>query len=331
MCSKSDQRPVVSVIIPFYNAEETIERTAMSLVRQDYDGPVEYIFINDGSTDRSVEVLQDFFVLHPSLAACHLLLSSDNNRGTASAIKEGFEHARGEYVIRCDADDFIEPETLRLLVEATDGYRYDSVVAPMILDGVTKSRILYPVGDIRTLNDMPLTTVHFSLCNRLLRRKMLISGGIEPFPGTDCWEDLGVVARFMALEPSVRYIDTPLYHYIKDNSRPTLTSESRDRILSDHLAMALLLEKWLVERGMAERYGEFLDHLKFYAKVKYLRGRGKRVKKWKLTFPEVNRRIMGLRHVGLVYRLMFTAVSILPASLTQAFANLYDRLVYSRK
>ena len=105
MCSKSDKSPVVSVIIPFYNAEETIERTAMSLVNQSYRGDVEYIFINDGSTDRSVEVLQDFFVLHPSLSANHLLLSAERNRGSATSQKIGFEHARGEYVLRCDADD----------------------------------------------------------------------------------------------------------------------------------------------------------------------------------------------------------------------------------
>lgn len=330
MCSKSGECPVVSVIIPFYNAEETIERTAMSLVNQSYQGDVEYIFINDGSTDRSVDVLQAFFVLHPEFRAEHVLLSAESNRGSATSQMIGWEHARGEYVLRCDADDYLSPDALQLLVDATDNGRYDMVVAPIIEEHGERSLVMNPAHS-SNLNDLPLTTANFSLCNRLLRRSIIVDNDLMPFAGIDCWEDLGVVARYFALEPSVNWISTPIYHYVKEISRPTLTSADRDRILSDHLAIALLLEKWFVERGLAEKYGEFLNYLKFTAKVKYLRGRGKNVEKWKLTFPEVNGRITGLRHIGLLYRLMFTAVSILPASLTQAVADLYDYIAYSRK
>ncbi len=104
----------ISVIVVFQNAEHTIERMLESFDRQNLDG-VEYIFVDDGSRDRSVEVLRVGMVVYPSVARAHHLISLPWPRGTAYATSSGMSVASGEYVMQCDADDYLEPDALRLM------------------------------------------------------------------------------------------------------------------------------------------------------------------------------------------------------------------------
>lgn len=315
--------PDISLIVVFHNAETTIERTLHSLNRQSLTS-VEYIFVNDGSTDRTVEVIQDFVALNPDFAGRHRLISSPVRRGSAHATTVGFSHATGEYVMRCDADDYLDRDALKIMLRATDGGRHDVVIAPYFAEKGKKTEVVDFPRHPESLNDMPVNTLCFSLWNKLLRRKFLIDNDILPFPGLDCWEDLGVVSRVLSLSPSVGFTDVPVYHYVINPLSASLSHSSRGKLLEDHLAIALLVEQWMVEHDLQTQFEPFLNHLKFCAKVKMLRGRDKDVRRWLKTFPEVNRRIMSLHHIGLHWRLLFSAVAILPAPLTQWIADCCD-------
>ena len=189
--------PSISVIIPFHNAESTIEVTARSLAGQTLNN-VEYVFVNDGSTDRSVEVLRDFLVLNPDFGEKVKFLSLEFRKGSAEAFGIGLENADGEYVIKCDADDYVDPTAFEMMYKEAGKGVYDVVIAPYYEHKGKRSKVVIPVRHIDSLNDMPLNTVHFSLWNKLLRRNLLLEKEILPYPGVDCWEDLGVVSRFMA-------------------------------------------------------------------------------------------------------------------------------------
>ncbi len=318
----------ISVIVVFQNAEHTIERMLESFDRQNLDG-VEYIFVDDGSRDRSVEVLRVGMVVYPSVARAHHLISLPWPRGTAYATSSGMSVASGEYVMRCDADDYLEPDALRLMWEGSENGKMDMVVAPYYRVEVGKRRLVTWRKVCAGLNDMPIDTLHFSLCNRLLRRSLIVSNNLEPFAGVDFWEDLGVVVRYLTYDPSIAYLQSPTYNYVRGSEsltqRAKLLENVKERVLQEHLTMALLIEQWMVNRGIADRYEEFLTRLKFIAKVKYLRGKYKDVEKWKQTFPEVNSRIMSIRGVGYHWRLLFRLVAVLPTSFTQWVANTVAR------
>lgn len=317
------ETPDISLIIVFHNAETTIERTLHSLAAQTLHA-VEYIFVDDGSTDRTVAIIRDFVALNPEFHGRHCLVTSAIRRGSAHATALGFANATGEYVMRCDADDYLEPDALQLLLDATGGKTHDIVMAPYYKETGRKTSTIRFNRRPASLNDMPVNTLNFALWNKLLRRRLLDDNGIEPFDGIDRWEDLGVVSRVMALKPSVGFVDKPVYHYVVNPSAVSLSRSGRGRLLEDHLMTALLVEQWIVDHGLHNEYAEFLDRLKFCAKVKMMRGRDKDVQRWKKTFPEVNSRIMRLRHIGLLWRLLFTAVAILPAGLTQWIADRCD-------
>ncbi|MBD5260366.1 MAG: glycosyltransferase family 2 protein [Bacteroides sp.] len=318
--------PSVSLIVCFHNAESTLERTLRSL-REQTASDVEFIFVNDGSTDRSTEVIKTFMALNPDFAKRHKLIRT-NHGGLAHAYHIGIDNASGQYLMRCDADDYLEPEAVSIMVAEAEATDADIVICPFFSESSDRTHIEQFRNRPASLNDFAIDTLHFAIWNKLFRRDLLTAHDILPFDGVDCWEDLGVVSRLMALSPRIAYVDRPLYHYVQQPA--SLSRSHKDRILFDHLKMALLLEDWFLHNTPQGKFDTFLRHLKFASKVKLLRRPNREVARWKSTFPEVNSSILSLRHVPLHYRLLFAAAALLPTSLTQAVADTFDKLFHSR-
>ncbi|AZO70469.1 MULTISPECIES: glycosyltransferase family A protein [unclassified Mesorhizobium] len=95
--------PLISVLLPVYNAEPYVAAAIQSILRQDY-GRLEVIAINDGSTDKSLEILERFRGDDSRVS-----IISRENRGLVASLNEGLRMAQGELVARMDADDFAYP------------------------------------------------------------------------------------------------------------------------------------------------------------------------------------------------------------------------------
>jgi glycosyltransferase involved in cell wall biosynthesis len=96
-------KPKVSVIIPAYNAEKTIEQTLRSAMRQTYPN-LEIIVVNDGSTDRTAWIAEQ--------VACgdeRVIILDQENSGVAAARNRGIAHSNGEFIAPLDADDIWHP------------------------------------------------------------------------------------------------------------------------------------------------------------------------------------------------------------------------------
>lgn len=315
----------VTVIVPFLNAQATIERCAASVLSQTLK-EMEVIFVNDGSFDRGADLLNKSLKSYPDRIANVKIVHLPTRHGVYFANREAMLRARGKYLIRCDADDaFSSPDALQILVNAAERTDADIVAAPYFKVCGKRITRFSPSAEFPDINGMEIHTSNYSLCNKLISRELCITNNILPLDGIDCWDDLVIVARLLALKPRVTVIDTPVYLYYVDPTKRSLSRSSRDTQLRQHLLASLELERWFVERFGDRRYEPFLNRLKLIAKVKYLRGKHKDVDKWKKTFPEVNRRIMSITGVQLHYRLMFAAVAMLPTAFTQAIADQCDR------
>lgn len=101
--------PFLSIVIPVYNAEKTISRAISSIVNQPFD-EVEIIIINDGSTDRSLDICQ-------SLASdeSRIRLYTIENSGVSYARNFGIEQAKGRYITFLDADDYYSDDFLTVI------------------------------------------------------------------------------------------------------------------------------------------------------------------------------------------------------------------------
>ncbi len=103
--------PLVSVIVPIYNAEKTLHRCVESIISQTYHN-LEIILINDGSIDSSLMICQSF-----ANQETRIKVLDTSNQGVSKARNEGLVIARGQFIGFVDSDDWIEPEMYPLLVE----------------------------------------------------------------------------------------------------------------------------------------------------------------------------------------------------------------------
>lgn len=296
----------LSVIVPFHNAEGTIARCVESLLAQTLHD-VELVFVDDGSTDRSVDSLSSAIANADRRVV--VVSTGDTCRGTSFARQMGVDLAVGEFITFCDADDTLEPETYAEMLALADERSADVVCCGICEIYPKRIRILdFNVDAFPDLNNMPLDTLHCSLCTKIVRRSLLAD--IRFFEGIDCWEDLGVTFRLRLATDRFAICNSPFYNYTRGIAT-SLTTADTTRILNDHLALADAAEKWFDARPeLKSRYEHFLNFLKFTAKIKMLRGPRKDLRRWAATYPESNRRIMSYRSIPFGYRLLFQAAHI---------------------
>ncbi|WP_157970320.1 glycosyltransferase family 2 protein [Albibacterium indicum] len=105
------QTPKISVIVPIYNASSTLNRCINSILGQSYEN-FELILINDGSSDNSRDVCEQYASVDQSVLIFHQL-----NMGVSAARNKGISESRGDYLVFCDSDDYLDENCLEKLIE----------------------------------------------------------------------------------------------------------------------------------------------------------------------------------------------------------------------
>ena len=103
----------LSILIPVYNAERFIERCLNSLIIQDLDkNEYEIIIINDGSTDNSLEIVENYSKEH-----ANVVFYSHENQGVVATRNKLLKHAKGTYIYFLDADDYLAHNSFGVILE----------------------------------------------------------------------------------------------------------------------------------------------------------------------------------------------------------------------
>jgi glycosyltransferase involved in cell wall biosynthesis len=110
----------LSVVIPCYNAESAIGEQLEALTRQEWNHPWEVVVSDNGSTDGSRAVVEQFRGRLPSLR----IVDSSGTRGVAHARNVGIEHARGDLILNCDADDVVADDFVAVMAKALESHDF---------------------------------------------------------------------------------------------------------------------------------------------------------------------------------------------------------------
>lgn len=117
-----DTMPLVSVIMPVYNVEAFLEEAVKSIINQEYLN-WELILVDDGSTDKSAEICDEFVKTDKRIRVIH-----QANQGLSDARNQGIRDARGEYIIFVDSDDSLSSETLAETIQVAESLKLDCVL-----------------------------------------------------------------------------------------------------------------------------------------------------------------------------------------------------------
>ena len=116
---------LVSIIVPVFNAEQTLERCVDSLVSQTYHN-IEIILVDDGSTDNSFAVCSKYAEQEPHVKVFHY-----DNHGVSFARNQGLKHAEGTYISFVDSDDYVSCKLIEVLHEQIISNKADLAVSPL--------------------------------------------------------------------------------------------------------------------------------------------------------------------------------------------------------
>jgi Glycosyltransferases involved in cell wall biogenesis len=184
----------LSIIIPIYNVEKYIRACLESVFRQGLDeDSFEVILVNDGTEDKSMEMIQDIIESHTNIRVIN-----QENQGLSMARNNGIAIARGQYLLLLDSDDLLLDNRLKKLLEKAVETAVDIVVADfiemrdeLISDShITRHDTIHfeeKTGEQLIIED--LDPRHCQVWRTLYRRQFLIDNHIGFVPGI-CYEDI---------------------------------------------------------------------------------------------------------------------------------------------
>ena len=190
---------LLSIIVPVFNAEVYLSVCLDSLVSQkmtDY----EIILINDGSTDRSGEILRRYQQQYPSL----IRILTVENGGQARARNLALEQAVGRYIGFADSDDRADPEMFPKLCRAAEEQKADIVVCDSWR--VEEERTVYQ----HARTEEKSLSAAGAVWNKIFQRELI--GDIR-FPEGRWYEDLAFSAKLLAKAEKVVFLQEALYYY----------------------------------------------------------------------------------------------------------------------
>ena len=205
--------PKVSVIIPVYGVERYIERCAVSLFEQTLDD-IEYIFVDDCSPDRSIEILNQVIGKYPRRKDQVQIIHHASNQGLALARQTGLKAATGEYIAHCDSDDWVDNDMYSQMYSEAITNNSDVVICDYILTNGTSD-----MGIIKSCHaDTPKQEIKnclfqrdpWSLWNKLFRKK--VYSNIQ-YPKDAMGEDMATTIQLLWNCESMSYISKPYYKY----------------------------------------------------------------------------------------------------------------------
>lgn len=122
--------PFFTAIVPAYNEEKSIKGTLSSLIKLDYPKALtEIIVVNDGSTDRTRDIVEHFIEKHPDRK---ITLISQKNQGKGKAMNKGLSLAKGEYFACLDADSFVASNALKEMLPILEDDKNVAAVCPLL-------------------------------------------------------------------------------------------------------------------------------------------------------------------------------------------------------
>ncbi len=229
----ASSNPLISIIIPVHNVENLIPVCLTSIINQTYLN-LEIIVIDDGSTDSSYEICQQFAMKDSRIHLIH-----QENQGVSCARNAGLDIANGEYISFVDSDDYIHPQMIEILYQTLIENNADISMCnytdvfegnvPTVLE-LPKSKEIENMSGYEGIGKLlhRYYVPYVVPWNKLYKRTLFSN---IRFPVGLTHEDEYVMQEIFLHAKKISYLKNPLYFYLQRNSSITHTETIEDKAI----------------------------------------------------------------------------------------------------
>lgn len=278
----STKTPLVSIIVPIYNTELSLQSCLSSIASQTYKN-IEVIMINDGSTDNSGNIAK-LFCDNDS----RFQLVNQPNSGVAAARNTALRLIQGDFIIHVDSDDLVLEKAYEIMVKAAEKHNADIVVSSYLVgtkDQFSQKTINPEVINIQKFIDSLLCgQAHGGLWNKLVSRRMYEN--IKFNENINYMEDLLFFIEVLNNKnPKIVTVSEPSYFYFfRENS---LSNQAFDNNI-EHVF--LVIDE--IEKILDTQYVPSINKLKMNQKIQFISDEYNKKYKFSDIYPELNSSIL---------------------------------------
>ena len=254
---------VVSIIIPVYNTEKYISKCIDSVINQTYK-EIEIVIINDGSTDKSFEVISSYLEIDKRIKYIE-----QDNKGVNIARKVGIQESSGEYIFFLDSDDWIEKNTLEILMKIINDnnsqiIRFGYNIEPDLSKGnktIEKKEYIYDDNNLKEFYKQLAEAKYNSLWGQIIDKKLIDLKNFKSLNDSICFaEDLWFNMELYTKAKKITIISDKLYHYNRANENSTTMRIDLKTVIRNAESAILIydklfdfIEKWNINTKKIER------------------------------------------------------------------------------
>lgn len=238
---ENKKRDGISIIIPVYNGEKTIQRCLDSIMRQSSKKIEEIIIVDDGSTDRTADIVE---VLTEQDSRIHFIRKK--NSGVSSARNTGINNAHGTYIMFIDSDDEIKEDLVKELHQAIKGH--DMTIAGIELHQDAKTSMIEIQGVFsakeiinKYANEIPSLLIN-GPCSKLYRKDIITEEKLLFNESLSLGEDTEFVFRYLKHCKSINFISYCGYIYFQMGNNSLMTKFRKDGYYNAKRVYKILIE-----------------------------------------------------------------------------------------
>ena len=288
----------LSVIIPTYNAEDTISSCLLSVLSQKVHS-MEVLVIDDGSTDNTAEIVQRLARIDNRIKYIH-----QQNSGVACARQVGIDNATGEYIINVDSDDIVLPNAYTKMLQYANSNNADIVIGSYrtgSIDSFQEIKLPEISSSSCFVNAILKNKVHGALWNKMIRKKCFANH--EFVSGLNFMEDVLILIKILTSSPYriVVLNETPVYHYIQ-----------RTESYTNNLSHKYLAQGKTVIENISEliggdiQFSEAILNFKLYHRLLWILNANTRKIDVNNIFPEASKHIIKC-NLSLPYKILLAS------------------------
>ena len=251
----------ISVIVPVYNSGQYLKKCLDSLVNQTFKD-YEIIVINDGSTDISQYIIDEYEIKYPFIKAFN-----KENGGMSSARNLGLDKASGDYIAFVDSDDFVETFFLEKMYNKAIETNSDVVICNYFALNEEKKNTINCHMKFSSDEKKEYLLSPPMVWNKLIKSNMF---NYIRYKEGIFYEDLDICVKLLSFINKVSFVDEPLYNYYLQHSGSVMTQKTFNVHLLDIFTVLEDAKKLLEDKYFREIEYIYITHLLRTATLRFL-------------------------------------------------------------